>query len=148
MKEKYLPQWYLNNQLAEYKKYIKNIVILFMLFSLMIFINIYWDFKELVRYNNKIDTFMISKDNTEVRDFHIYQSFNYMYDILGSNKIDVRKFDIDYEDIYIEIYAEDMMEYKEKLGVLEKSFSISEISPLNSEDDKKYFGVRMKIYEN
>lgn len=148
MKEKYIPQWYLNNQLAEYKKYIKNIVILFILFSFMIFINIYRDFKELVIYNNKIKAFMISKDNTKVKDLHIYHNFNYMYDILRSNKMDVRKLDIDYEDIYIEIYAEDMMEYKEKLGVLEKSFSISEISPLNSEDDKKYFSVRMKIYEN
>lgn len=148
MKEKYLPQWYLNNQLREHNKFVKNILILFMLFSFMIFINIYRDFKELVRYNNKIKDFMITKENTKVKDLHIYHNFNYMYDILRSNKMDVRKIHIEYEEIYIEIYAEDMMEYKEKLGALEKSFSISEISPLNSEEDKKYFSVRMKIYEN
>ncbi len=147
MKEQYFPNWYLSKKDKEYRKNLQKISILLIAFIIISSINIFEGIKDLNSYTDKMAV-ATKLNKKEDNTFEIYYSYNYLYDILKEANVELKKLSIDYGDIYVEIYAKDMKEYKSKLDILETKFVIEEITPLSNEEDKNYFSIRMKIYEN
>lgn len=147
MKEQYLPQWYLSKKTKEYRKNLHKVFILLVAFIVISSINVFEGVKGLKNYENKIvETTKLSKD--EEGTFEIYYSYNYLSEILNEANIPIKKLNMDYEYIYLEVYAKDMKAYQGYLDILEKKFEIDAITPLSNNEDDDYFSIRMKIYEN
>ncbi|MEG0132645.1 MAG: hypothetical protein RSA29_16095 [Clostridium sp.] len=146
MREAYYPQWYIKKIESSYKKKTKRLIVLFSIFSLVIFMEILGICREIKLVKEAVE---ISADNS--KELSSAQStiyvYNYICNAFQKNDIEVHSLNISGDDISIEINVRNNDDYRSKINLLEDNFKIIQVSSIIKDDKEEYFKVRMRINE-
>lgn len=146
MREAYYPQWYIKKIESSYKKKTKRLIVLFSIFSLVIFMEILGICREIKLVKEAVE---ISADNS--KELSSAQStiyvYNYICNAFRKNDIEVHSLNISGDDISIEINVRNNDDYRSKINLLEDNFKIIQVSSIIKDDKEEYFKVRMRINE-